>query len=127
SGAAWRSHVQWKDWQAGGRRYVEPFSPNASGGYYTQDEARELVEYAAKRGITIVPEISFPGRSDGVLAVYPHLSCSGEPHQRKTLNVGSDETYRFMEEVLTEVMDVFPSPYIHIGGDGADQAEWKDC
>src|SRR5690606_354645 len=95
--------------------------------YYTQDEARELVAYAARRGITIVPEIGFPGHSDAVLAVYPHLSCSREPYRSNTFNVGNEETYRFIEEVLTEVMDIFPSPYIHINSDGANQAEWKDC
>ena len=127
SKAAWRSHVQWKDWQAGGRRFVQQFSPNASGGYYTQDEARELVAYAARRGVTIVPEIGFPGHADAVLAVYPHLSCSHKSYQGTTFNVGSEETYRFMEDVLTEVMDIFPSPYIHLSGDGINQAEWKDC
>ncbi|SEN05602.1 hexosaminidase [bacterium A37T11] len=114
--AAWRTHVLWKDWWNEGRRYTEAYTPNASGGYYTQDEARELVAYAARKGVNVIPEIEFPGHSDEVLAVYPNLSSSGKPYQESTFNLANEETYTFIENVFTEVMDIFPSPFIAIGG-----------
>ena len=69
--AAWRTHGNWKDWWTSPRRYSREGDPNAYGGYYTQDEARELVAYAARRGITVIPEIEMPGHTEEVLAVYP--------------------------------------------------------
>lgn len=127
SRAAWRTHAQWKDWWQSPRRYVEMGHPNASGGYYTQDEARELVAYAAKKGITVVPEIEMPGHSEEVLAVFPQLSCTGKPYQHAEFCIGNEETFTFLNNVLTEVMAIFPSKYIHIGGDEADKSSWKAC
>src|SRR3546814_15343115 len=91
--------------------------PNASGGYYTQAEARQLVAHAARKGITIIPEIEMPGHSEEVLAVYPELSCTGEPFQHGTFCIGNEATFTFLKNVLTEVLAVFPSEYTHIGCD----------
>lgn len=125
--AAWRTHPVWKDWADNGRRYLEMGEPNASGGYYTQAEARQLVAYAARKGITIIPEIKMFGRSEEVLAVYPELSCSGERYGHNTFCIGNEATFTFLKDVLTEVMAVFPSEYIHIGGDGIDERLWVTC
>lgn len=127
SKAAWRSHRHFTDWDAYGRQYVEKGTPNAYGGYYTQAQARELVAYAAAKGITVIPEIEMPGHSEEVLAVYPELSCSGEPYTQNEFCVGNEQTYVFLKNVLDEVLDIFPSPYIHIGGDEADKTHWKTC
>jgi hexosaminidase len=125
--AAWRTHMLWKDWWNNGRQYVDQGSPNASGGYYTQDQARELVAYAEKRGITIIPEIEMPGHSEEVLAVYPELSCTGKPYTQGEFCLGNEKTYQFLKNVLDEVLAIFPSQYIHIGGDEADKSHWKNC
>jgi hexosaminidase len=105
------------------------------GGYYTQEEIKEVVEYARRRHITIVPEIELPGHSTAVLAAYPHLGCSGGPYEVGTrwgvfeeiLCAGNDDSFAFLEDVFTEVLELFPGQYIHIGGDEAPKARWKDC
>ncbi len=105
------------------------------GGYYTQDEVKEVVKYAAERFITVVPEIEMPGHSIAALAAYPHLSCTGGPFQVRTTwgiskdiyCAGNDSVFVFLENVLTEIMDLFPSKYIHIGGDEAPKDRWKEC
>lgn len=125
--AAWRTHVKWKDWWNNGRQYVDAGTPNASGGFYTQDQARELVAYAAQRGINVIPEVEMPGHSEEVLAIYPELSCSGKPYTQSEFCVGNEKTYEFLKNVLDEVIAIFPSPYIHIGGDEADKKHWKTC
>ncbi len=101
------------------------------GGHYTQEEIREIVRYAAARHVTVIPEIEMPGHSTAALAAYPQLACTGE-----TLSVSKiwgvhqdiycphEETFRFLEDVLTEVMHLFPGPYIHIGGDEAPKDRW---
>jgi len=127
SKAAWRTHGNWKDWWASPRKYSEEGNPNAYGGYYTQEQAKDIVVYAMQRGITVIPEIEVPGHSEEVLAVYPHLSCSGEPYMSGEFCLGNDSSYIFMEDVLTEVMAIFPSKYIHVGGDEANKAHWKKC
>ncbi|HWK99895.1 MAG TPA: family 20 glycosylhydrolase [Parapedobacter sp.] len=125
--AAWRTHPVWKDWWNNGRRYLEMGEANASGGYYTQAEAHQLVAYAARKGITIIPEIEMPGQSEEVLAVYPELSCTGRPYQHSTFCIGNEATFTFLKDVLTEVMAIFPSEYIHIGGDEVDKTAWATC
>ncbi|MFD2600408.1 family 20 glycosylhydrolase [Sphingobacterium corticis] len=125
--AAWRPHASFKDWEHYGKRYVEQGSSNANGGFYTQQQARELVDYAAKKGINIIPEIEMPGHSEEVLAVYPQLSCTGLAHGQNELCVGNEETFTFLKNVLDEVIAIFPSEYIHIGGDEADKTHWKTC
>ena len=121
------SLCHWQEWTDNGGKYVEEGTPGAYGGYYTQDQLRELVSYAADRGITIVPEIEMPGHSEEVLAAYPELSCSHEPYKDSDLCPGSVATYDFMENVLLEVMDIFPSEYIHVGGDEAVMKAWDNC
>ena len=127
SKTAWRTHRTWKEWWDSPRHYLTEGDPNAYGGYYTQTEAREIVAYAKQRGITVIPEIEMPGHSDEVLAVYPNLACSGKPFVSGELCLGNDSTFIFLKNVLTEVMAIFPSEYIHVGGDEAGQAAWKEC
>ena len=105
------------------------------GGYYTQAEAREIVAYAAARHITIVPEIDMPGHMLAALAAYPELGCTGGPYQvghywgvyKDVLCVGNPRVYEFVQDVLTEVMDIFPSKVIHIGGDETPSEKWQYC
>lgn len=127
--AAWRPEAIWKKWWFGenGRKYCEKDDLSAQGGFYTQDDIRELVSYAAQRHITIIPEIEMPAHSEEVLAAYPELSCSGEPYKNSDFCVGNEKTFTFLQEVLTEVMALFPSEYIHIGGDEAGKSAWKTC
>jgi hexosaminidase len=104
-------------------------------GYYTQEEVREVVKYAAARFITIIPEIEMPGHASAALAAYPFLGCTGGPYQvAQTWGVfndvfcaGNDSTFQFLENVLDEVMALFPAPYIHIGGDECPKTSWKKC
>jgi hexosaminidase len=125
--AAWRTDANWKKWWNGDRKYVRFDEPGASGGYYTQDDIREIVEYARQHFITVIPEIEMPSHSEEVLAAYPQLSCSGETYKNADFCVGNEETFTFLENVLTEVLELFPSEYIHIGGDEAGMAAWKTC
>ena len=125
--AAWRPFDKLNDWWVGGRTFCEQDDPRAVGGYYTQDDIREVVVYAAERHITIIPEIEMPGHSEEVLATYPELSCSGKPYVNADFCIGTEKTFEFLENVLLEVIDLFPSEYIHIGGDEASKSSWKTC
>ena len=125
--AAWLTDPTWKKWWNGGRKYLRYDEPGASGGYYTQDDIREILEYARQHYITVIPEIEMPSHSEEVLAAYPQLSCSGEPYKNSDFCVGNEETFTFLENVLTEVMELFPSEYIHVGGDEAGKSAWKTC
>ena len=125
--AAWRPEAEWKDWWNGKRLYAEEGSNESYGGYYTKEDIAELVEYAAQRHIEIIPEIEMPGHSEEVLAAYPELGCSGEPYKDSDFCVGKEEVFSFLEDVLEEVMEMFPSEYIHIGGDEAGKEHWKTC
>ena len=125
--AAWRTEPNWKKWWNGGREYVRFDEPGASGGYYTQKDICEILEYARQHYMTVIPEIEMPSHSEEVLAAYPQLSCSGEPYKNSDFCVGNEETFIFLENVLTEVMELFPSEYIHIGGDEAGKSAWKTC
>jgi hexosaminidase len=102
-------------------------------GFYTQDEAREIVEYARERFITVMPEIELPGHSVAALAAYPEFACTPGPFEVSTrwgvtqdIYCPIEETFSFLEDVLTEVMEIFPSPYIHIGGDEAPKRAWEE-
>lgn len=105
------------------------------GGFYTQDELRDIVKFAADLGITIIPEIDLPGHMMAALASYPELGCTGGPYEVSgqwgirddVLCVGKDKTFDFIEGVLLEVMDIFPSKYIHIGGDECPKIRWEKC
>lgn len=106
------------------------------GGFYTQQEIKEIVKYAADRNITIIPEIEMPGHSTAALVAYPEYSCTGGPFAMPggakncpypNYCIGNPKTIRFLEDVLTEVMNLFPSQYIHIGGDEVERDQWKNC
>lgn len=124
--AAWRPAKTWKEWNDCGNIYCYENDANANGGYYTQDEMRDLIAYAQKHCITIIPEIEMPSHSDEVTTAFPELSCTHEPKQ-PDLCVGNEATFEFIENVLDEVIDLFPSQYIHIGGDEASKQAWKNC
>lgn len=105
------------------------------GGFYTQDEIRDIVQYAAKRFITVIPEIEMPGHASAALASYPYLGCKGEGYvvpstwgvKADVYCAGNDSTFRFIEGVLSEVVELFPSEYIHIGGDECPKINWQQC
>lgn len=105
------------------------------GGFYTQDEVREVVKYASDRFITVIPEIEMPGHAQAALASYPIFSCTGKPIEVATrwgvfddvYCAGKDTTFAFLEGVLDEVMQLFPSEYIHIGGDECPKVRWENC
>ena len=105
------------------------------GGWYTQDEIREVVAYAASKGIDVIPEIDLPGHMLGALAAYPELGCTGGPYEVWTrwgvspdvLCAGNENVYEFIEDVLSEVCELFPSEYIHIGGDECPKTAWEKC
>ncbi|MBT8268319.1 MAG: family 20 glycosylhydrolase [Bacteroidia bacterium] len=110
------------------------FDAKTYGGFYTQDEIRDIVKYAADRFITIIPEIEMPGHSQAVIAAYPELGCTGEPVEVATkwgvfehIYCSKEETFTFLENVLDEVLELFPSEYIHIGGDEAPKKNWEAC
>lgn len=125
---AFRAQSTWKEfWNEGQRKFVDEGTPNSYGGYYTQEDIKEVVAYAAKRHINIIPEIEMPGHSEEVFVAYPELSCSGIPYKDSDYCAGNDQTFKFIEDVLTEVIDLFPSQYIHIGGDEAGKEAWKTC
>lgn len=104
-------------------------------GYYTQDEVRDIVKYAADRHITVIPEIDLPGHMLAALAAYPELGCTGGPYEVWTrwgvsddvLCAGNDSTLQFIDDVLAEVVELFPSEYIHIGGDECPKLRWEEC
>ena len=105
------------------------------GGYYTQDQIRDVVAYAAGKGITIIPEIDLPGHMLAALTAFPELGCTGGPYDlwcrwgvsEDVLCVGKEETFEFIEGVLDEILDLFPSKYIHIGGDECPKVRWEKC
>lgn len=125
--AAWRPYNTWKEWWYGDRHYCNQGDPKAYGGYYTQEDVKEIIEYARQRHITIIPEIEMPGHSEEVCAAYPLLSCANDAYVNSDLCIGKEATFAFLEDVLTEVIDLFPSHYIHIGGDEASKEGWKTC
>lgn len=101
------------------------------GGYYTQDDIREIVAYAAQRGIEVIPEIDLPGHSLAAIGCYPQLACDGRggwgKHFSTPLCIGRDSTIAFCKNVLTELFDLFPSQYVHIGGDEVERTPWETC
>jgi len=131
--AAWRKGTDVHALLPDGK--VGPGDDCRYGGYLTQDQVRELVAYAAERFITVVPEIDMPGHCVAAIAAYPELSCFAKPTKVSTqwgirkdiLCAGKEKPYTFMENVLKEVMDLFPSKWIHIGGDEAPKGHWKKC
>ena len=137
-GAGWRIEIRKypKLTEVGGTRLQTNFGGNRDyldnvpyTGFYTQDEIREVVKYAADRYINIVPEIEMPAHSDAALRAYPELKClgvDGTTGRGNGIYCPTEETFTFLENVLTEVMELFPGKYIHIGGDEAGKQPWKD-
>jgi len=131
---AWRvdrEHLPWN-----GRPAIKPGEKATYGGFYTQEDVKEVIAYAQKRFVTVVPEIEMPGHTTSSLAAYPEYSCTGGPFNvipgslwpiTDIYCAGNDKTFDFIEDILTEVMELFPSKYIHIGGDEANKAEWEKC
>jgi len=119
------------------RDKVHHYDNTPYGGFYTQDEVREVVAYAASKHITVIPEIEMPGHSLAALAAYPELACGDNPGPFKTAErwgifedvycAGKEHTFKFLQDVLDEVMELFPSEYIHIGGDECPKTKWKTC
>lgn len=131
---AWRADREHLAWDA--RKGPVKKDEKQIGGFYSQEEVKAIVEYAQKKNITIVPEIEMPAHVMSGLAAYPEYSCTGEYHPVPSGGVwpithifcaGKDETFNFLEDVLSEVMELFPSTFIHIGGDEATKTEWKTC
>lgn len=132
--AAWRVNREDMPW----REVTPPKQGEEStyGGYYTQAEVSEVLRYAAERHITVIPEIEMPGHTSEVFAAYPELSCTGEQlfvqpgvywPNTDIFCAGKEETFVFIEDVLSEVIDLFPAPYLHIGGDEATKTHWESC
>ena len=132
---AWRAPRTGRWWN---RENPVPGEPQTYGGFYTQDDIREVVRYAADRQIMVVPEIDIPGHILSAIAAYPNLTCSGKkvpvyPNGKfykvedNTLNPCSDSTYLFVDKVFTEISQLFPGPYIHVGGDEAYKGFWEQC
>lgn len=131
---AWRADrtgITWNECQP-----QQPGEKATYGGFYTKAEVREIIEYARERFVTIIPEIEMPGHARAALAAYPQFSCTGGPFHVATggywpiIDVfcpGNDSTFEFFQNVLTEVIELFPSEYIHIGADEVDKANWKIC
>ncbi len=132
---AWR--VDRRAWHFNDRPTAKLGEIASYGGYYTQGQVKEIVAYAAARMITVVPEIELPGHSAAAIAAYPFLSCKGEmqlpltggDYLGKSSNycAGKEETFRFLTDVISEVMPLFPSKYFHIGGDEVEKEPWKAC
>jgi hexosaminidase len=105
------------------------------GGFYTQEQCKDVVRYAAERYITVVPEIEMPGHSSAALAAYPNLGCTGGPYKvqgiwgvhKDVFCAGKKETFIFLKNVLDEVLEIFPSEYIHVGGDECPKDAWEHC
>lgn len=137
---AFRMEDDWTKWWVNrDRRYVPEGTPGAKGGYLTKADVREILALAEQNYITVLPEIEMPGHSEEVMTVYPELACGwapvkeGEvqgpmvPNRHSDFCVGNEKSFEFIENVLKEVVELFPSPYIHIGGDEAGKWAWKDC
>lgn len=126
---AFRTQSDWREWWDNGkdRQYLKEGTEGAYGGYYTKDDIRDMLAYATEKHITIIPEIEFPAHSDEVFVAYPELCCAGKSHTSGDFCIGNPKTFEFMENVLTEVIELFPSEYIHIGGDEAGKNTWKTC
>ena len=111
------------------------FDGTPYGGYYTKEDMKEIVKYAAELYITVIPEIDMPGHMLGALAAYPELGCTGGPYKvaqqwgvfDDILCAGNPKTYEFVNNVLDEIIEIFPSKYIHLGGDEAPRTRWQSC
>ena len=130
--AAWRPEADFWDWEKDetGGDFVDEGTPGAYGGYFTKEDIQELLAFAAERHIEVIPEIEMPGHNYETRAAYPELACSlpaAEMTDQWELCPGKEGTYDFLEQVLEEVFELFPSPYVHIGGDEAGKDNWARC
>jgi len=132
---AWRANREDQPWNSD-REPQRKGEKATYGGFYTQDDIREIVQYAKDRFITIIPEIEMPGHCISALAAYPQYSCTGKQYtvptgsvwkDRKVYCAGNDKTFEFLQNILSEVIELFPGKYIHIGGDEAKKDAWKNC
>lgn len=114
-------------WLHSPMEFCEEGTPGAYGGYYTKDEVREIIDYASERHIEVIPEVEFPAHSNAVFAAYPDLTCGPEGYRGGEFCVANEGTFEFAEKVLLEIMDLFPSKIIHIGGDEARMEGWETC
>lgn len=132
---AWRVDQEDKHWD--NRRKTKPGEEATYGGFYTQEDLKEIVAYAAKKGVEVIPEIEMPAHVTSAIAAYPELACKDNPQPGVPSGgvwpitdiycPGQESTFEFLENVLLEVMEIFPSDYIHIGGDEATKTNWKKC
>ncbi|RJV11989.1 beta-N-acetylhexosaminidase [Bacteroides sp. AF27-10BH] len=124
----------WRDRTVIGRN-TDEYDNTRYGGFYTQEQAKEIVEYAQERYITVIPEVDLPGHMLAALAAYPEMGCTGGPYEvcprwgvfEDVLCIGNEQTMQFLEDVMAEIIDIFPSEYIHIGGDEAPRTRWEKC
>lgn len=132
--SAWRVDREDKPWRE--REPQKEGEVTTYGGFYTQDEIREIVEYAQRRYVRIIPEIEMPGHTSEVFAAYPQYSCTGKMFtvrpgsywpNREIFCAGNDSVFTFIQDILSEVADLFPFEYIHVGGDEADKKRWEEC
>ena len=131
---AWRKNLEHLEWNS--RASANDSGNGIYGGYYTQKDIKEIIDYANDRFIEVIPEIEMPGHSSEIFAAFPHLSCRGEITEvapggywpnYELFCAGNEETFEFIEDILAEIIELFPSNYIHIGGDEANKTRWKDC
>lgn len=131
---AWRADRTGIHWWS--REFAKPGEPMTIGGFYTQQDIREIVEYARIRNVEIIPEIDLPGHSKALKAAYPHLSCrqdllfevsTGGRSPNNTICAGRETTYEFIDGVIGEIAELFPSKYIHVGGDECNKNDWTVC
>ena len=129
--AAWRIGYTYAEWEAKGYPFATADADGAYGGYYTQEDLREIVAYASERFIQVIPEIEMPGHSMEVNRTCPELSCLDESGRHRPFSwdlcPGNDGTFALLEDILTEVIDIFPCRYVHIGGDEAVMKDWPVC
>jgi hexosaminidase len=124
---AWRSAPKRGEWSQAALNFPQTRTGEEYGGFYTRAEIREIVAYAAQRHITVVPEIELPGHTLPSIVCYPKLACDPPGANQNVYCAGSEETFQFLEDVLEETLDLFPSPYIHIGGDEVYKGWWANC
>jgi len=131
---AWRVDRENQHWEQ--REQQKPGEKATYGGFYTQADIKEIIQYAQERFITVIPEIEMPGHAVAALAAYPQYSCTGGPFTvlpgaywpiTNIYCAGNDETFNFLENILAEVCDLFPGEFVHIGGDEANKANWEKC
>jgi hexosaminidase len=133
--SAWRVDRRADDWRA--RQPIQPGEEPTYGGFYTQEQIKEIVAYAGARGIEVIPEIELPGHSSEIFAAYPNLSCTGKKQDvtpggyykdlQTCFCAGNEDVFKFLEDILEETMALFPSKYIHIGADEVNKSFWKKC